>query len=443
MTLSTSTGPVDGSDAHPARIDESTAAADHFELYGLDYHCSASGTVASFDDPARAAESLTHGEHAAIVGALAFNTDAPSALTVPAHIRFDVPLSSSAPTGSATATGPTTEARVVAAEPLREVHRDRVAAAVAVLADSTNPLAKVVLARKLLLDTTPRLTPELFLAALAAQNPHSGLFRTELTPAGDAHRGRHLVGASPEVLVRRRGRQVSAHPLAGSAPRHRDPSVDAERAATLQSSAKDLGEHRFVVDALRNALAPLCTRLDVPDAPSIVGTSSMWHLGTPIVGQLADPSTTALDLAIAVHPTPAVCGTPTGAAREYILATEGDRGFYGGAVGWCVGNVSPDDHSPEDLPRSARPSLLRGTDGLTVSDRRSPHGAVTPGYGGLTAGDGEWLVAIRCGEIDSHTGSLATWAGGGIVADSDPDAEVAETTAKLRTVLRALGADEI
>ncbi|KNA93260.1 chorismate-binding protein [Gordonia sp. w5E2] len=429
MTLSTSTGRVDDPDAQPARVDGSTTPADHFELYGLDYRCSASGAVASFNDPARAAESLASGEHSAIVGALAFDTEAPSALTAPAHIRFDVPTSSRAAAvanipvpnipvpnavGSTNAPGPVAEARVVAAEPLREEHRDRVAAAVAVLADSTNPLAKVVLARKLLLDTSPRLTPESFMAALAALNPHSGIFRTELTPAGDAHHGRHLVGASPEVLIRRRGRQVSAHPLAGSTPRHHDPIVDAERAATLNSSAKDLGEHRFVVDALRSALAPLCTRLDVPDAPSIVGTSSMWHLGTPIVGELADPSTTALDLAIAVHPTPAVCGTPTAAAREYILATEGDRGFYGGAVGWCVGNLSTDERS----------GALRGADGITP-------------------GDGEWLVAIRCAEIDSRTGTLATWAGGGIVADSDPDAEVAETTAKLRTVLRALGADEI
>lgn len=436
MTLSTSPGPVDDSGAQAALIDESLLAANHFDLYGLDYHCSASGAVASFDDPSRAAESLARGEHSAIVGALAFDTDAPSALTAPAHIRFDVPPNSWPTAGPATAAGPITEARMVAAEPLREEHRARVAAAVTVLADSTTPLAKVVLARKLLLDTTPRLTPEVFLAALAAQNPHSGLFRTELTSAGDAYRGRHLVGASPEVLVRRCGRQVSAHPLAGSTPRHHDPSVDAERAATLNSSAKDLAEHRFVVDALRSALAPLCTRLDVPDAPSIVGTSSMWHLGTSIVGELADPSTTALDLAIAVHPTPAVCGTPTGAAREYILATEGDRGFYGGAVGWCIGNLSPDDHSPDDLSLAARHEVLRGADGLTVSDSRTPHGAVTPG-------DGEWLVAIRCAEIDSRTGALATWAGGGIVADSDPDAEVAETTAKLRTVLRALGTDEI
>ena len=170
-------------------------------------------------------------------------------------------------------------------------------------------------------------------------------------------------------------------------------SVDAERAATLNSSAKDLAEHRFVVDALRSALAPLCTRLDVPDAPSIVGTSSMWHLGTPIVGELADPSTTALDLAIAVHPTPAVCGTPTDAARRLIAGIEGDRGFYAGAVGW--------------------------------SD---------------AGGDGDWMVTIRCVEIDADRAGAVAWAGGGLVADSEPDDEVAETGAKLRTVLRAVGA---
>ena len=81
MTLSTSTGHVDGPDAQPARVDGSTTPADHFELYGLDYHCSASGAVASFNDPARAAASLARGEHSAIVGALAFDTEAPVSYT--------------------------------------------------------------------------------------------------------------------------------------------------------------------------------------------------------------------------------------------------------------------------------------------------------------------------------------------------------------------------
>ncbi|MFT3662967.1 MAG: chorismate-binding protein [Gordonia sp. (in: high G+C Gram-positive bacteria)] len=98
-----------------------------------------------------------------------------------------------------------------------------------------------------------------------------------------------------------------------------------------------------------------------------------------------------------MHPTPAICGTPTGRARDYILATEEDRGFYAGTVGWA----------------------RTGADG----------------------GDGEWMVTIRCAEVDHGGLRTRTWAGGGIVAASDPDAEVAETRAKLATVLRALGVD--
>ncbi|GAC48409.1 isochorismate synthase [Gordonia aichiensis] len=418
MTLSSSTEQSDDSARHAVRAEQFSGPAEHFAFAGSDHLCSARGGLPSFDDPRLAAESLARGDHAAIVGALAFDSRTPSALTAPAHVCFEP-----RPT-TWTATQGAVSANIVAAEPRPTEHRERVDAAVAVLADPASPLAKVVLARKLLLHSAD-LSPELLCAALATQNPESGIFRTSLAPAGAAYHGRYLVGASPEVLVRRRGTRVSAHPLAGSAARHRDPTVDTERARTLSSSAKDLGEHSFVIEALRSALTPLCSHLDVPEAPSIVRTSTMWHLGTPIVGELADASTTALDLAIAVHPTPAVCGTPTDTAREYIRATEGDRGFYGGAVGWCLGELAP----------GTRPGEYRGADGATVSDRRDMAGT-------LSSGDGEWLVAIRCAEIDSRTGDVTTWAGGGIVAESDPDAEVTETTAKLRTVLRALGADE-
>lgn len=126
-------------------------------------------------------------------------------------------------------------------------------------------------------------------------------------------------------------------------------------------------------------------------------TPQMWHLGTPIRGELHGHGLSALDLALAVHPTPAICGTPTAAARDHILATEDARGFYAGAVGWA----------------------RAGDDG----------------------GDGEWMVAIRCAEIAGDGLTARTWAGGGIVADSDPDAELVETQAKLGTVLRALGVD--
>ena len=137
----------------------------------------------------------------------------------------------------------------------------------------------------------------------------------------------------------------------------------------------------------------MCTDLEIPEHPSLTSTREMWHLGTRIRGRIADPRTTALDLALAVHPTPAVCGTPTDAARRLIAGIEGDRGFYAGAVGW--------------------------------SD---------------AGGDGDWMVTIRCVEIDADRAGAVAWAGGGLVADSEPDDEVAETGAKLRTVLRAVGA---
>ena len=124
----------------------------------------------------------------------------------------------------------------------------------------------------------------------------------------------------------------------------------------------------------------------------------MWHLGTPIRGRIADPAITSFDLALAVHPTPAICGTPTPAARRHILDTEDDRGFYAGAVGWSA----------------------RDGDGTE---------------------DGEWMVTIRCAELDAAGAQLTAWAGGGIVADSDPDDELRETVAKFGTILGALEID--
>jgi isochorismate synthase len=160
----------------------------------------------------------------------------------------------------------------------------------------------------------------------------------------------------------------------------------------LAASAKDQREHAFVVDAMATALAPLCSDLDVPATPGLTQTPNMWHLGTRIVGSVREPATTALDLAVALHPTPAVCGTPTADAREFILTNEGDRGFYAGAVGWCD-----------------------------------------------SAGDGEWMVGIRCAELSADGRTIRASAGGGIVSDSDPQLELAETSAKLRTILSALG----
>ncbi|HMT51266.1 MAG TPA: isochorismate synthase, partial [Dietzia sp.] len=284
-----------------------------------------------------------------------------------------------------------TRARVAEEIPPTAVHRDRVATAVAGI--RAGGLDKVVLARAVRLVAEESIDPHAVCAALIDSSPSADGFLVDLSPAGGDHAGRVLVGSSPELLVRRRGDIVECHPLAGSAPRAADPSADQAAGRALRESGKDASEHAFVVDALAAALAPLCRDLEIPDHPSLTSTRELWHLGTRIRGRIADPRTTALDLALAVHPTPAVCGTPTDEARRVIAGLEGERGFYAGAVGWA--------------------------DSL---------------------GDGDWMVTIRCAEIDADRSGAVAWAGGGLVADSDPDDEVAETAAKLRTVLRAFNA---
>lgn len=243
-------------------------------------------------------------------------------------------------------------------------------------------LDKVVLARVLELAGRHPVDARALLTRLAARNPRGYTFSVEV---GE---GRTLLGASPELLVSRYQGVVRANPLAGSAPRSSNPLEDRRRAEALMESAKDLEEHRVVVDAVKESLAPLCKMLNVPRRPALMHTETMWHLSTEISGTTrAD----ALTLALALHPTPAVCGYPRSVARELILQTEPfDRGFYTGMLGWV--------------------------------DAR---------------GDGEWIVAIRCAEIAANT--LRLFAGAGVVRDSQPDGELAETTAKFRTMLDAMG----
>jgi isochorismate synthase len=246
---------------------------------------------------------------------------------------------------------------------------------------------KVVLARSL--ELTSGHAPDLpaMLRRLARRDPSGYTFAV---PSGP---GRTLIGASPELLVARQGGRLTANPLAGSAPRSEDLAEDVRRAVALLESEKDLHEHAVVVAAVREALAPFCATLQVPERPTLVRTAAMWHLSTTVTGELADPDTaTALDLASALHPTPAVCGTPTDLARRVIAESEPfDRGAYTGMVGW------------QDAD-----------------------------------GDGEWVVTIRCAEAEGNT--LRLFAGAGVVAASTPEAETAETAAKFRTFLHAVGA---
>ncbi|GIM89176.1 isochorismate synthase [Paractinoplanes toevensis] len=313
-----------------------------------------------------------------VVGAVPFAPGAAAHLVVPMRLRRG-----SAPVATPYRTIPV-GIREVRPVPTPDGYRDAVARAVRQI--QNGDYTKVVLARSLRAEA-PGFDPAPAVRALAGRDPGGYTFAVDLGA------GRTLFGASPELLVSRHGRRVTANPLAGSAARSADPAEDARRAAALLASEKDRHEHAVVSDQVADVLRQYCKDLTVPEQPSVIGTATMWHLSTLITGEIADEAVSALELATALHPTPAVCGTPTDAARAAISALEPfDREFYTGMVGWVN-----------------------------------------------AGGDGEWAVTIRCATADP-TG-LELFAGAGVVADSDPAAELAETTAKLGTLLTALGLD--
>lgn len=346
------------------------------------------GIEEQISDPWLAAEGLHSGIHKMVVGALPFDLDTPAALTVPREvIRSSQPLE---PPAHYRWNAPKPHASIVAYDPPLDEHAERIAAAIRTIEYSA--LEKVVLARAVELEIDPPIDPLLLATRLIDGSPNRDGFVVDLSPAGSDYEDKLLIGSSPEMLVRRTGDIVEAFPLAGSLPRSRNEEVDRASARRLADSRKNLDEHAFVVDDIADNLAPLCSSLDVPDSPELMSTAEMWHLATHIRGRLKDPSLSALDLALVVHPTPAICGTPTESAFGVIQAVETDRGFYSGAVGWCDEN-----------------------------------------------GDGEFVVSIRCAEIDTEGSVARLWAGGGIVSHSDPEEEVTETSAKMGTVLHAFG----
>nr|WP_069812947.1 isochorismate synthase DhbC [Streptomyces sp. TP-A0874] len=350
--------------------------------------------------PERVAETLREAGAAGaaapvVVGAVPFDQTAPSALTVPAGVRWAPPLAKD-PLVALEAAAPATTGWEVRPVPEPEVYGASVAEAVRRMA--RGDFSKVVLARTLELSSARGLDLPAMLQRLARRDPGGYTFAMPTgAPAGpDGRPGcdRTLIGASPELLVSRRGGRFVANPLAGSTPRSSDLAEDVRRAAALLDSAKDLAEHAMVVDDVRRSLEPYCRSIDVPRRPTLVRTAAMWHLSTTVTGELTDPeNTSALELACALHPTPAVCGTPTATAREVIAELEPfERGFFTGVVGWGDAN-----------------------------------------------GDGEWVVTIRCAEAEENR--LRLYAGAGAVAASSPEAETAETGAKFRTFLHAVGAD--
>lgn len=243
-------------------------------------------------------------------------------------------------------------------------------------------VSKVVLARDLWASAEDAIDHRYVLARLLQRYPSTWAYHVD-----------GLVGATPELLIRRQGSLATSRVLAGTISVDPDQTDPVTRAADLTRSRKDVAEHEFAVDSVAHALEPFCSAMNVPETPSVLPLPNVLHLATDITG-VVDPEASALALAAALHPSAAVCGTPTFLARDVICELEGlDRSRYAGPVGWVDAN-----------------------------------------------GDGEWALALRGGQLDrSHPERIQLFAGAGIVADSVPAEELAETHAKFLPMLQALG----
>ena len=242
---------------------------------------------------------------------------------------------------------------------------------------------KVVLARALDGVSEKRIDPRRLLQLLGSDYPNTWLF------ANDG-----LIGATPELLVRLSKSLVTSRVLAGTIKRSGDDERDLALAASLARSSKDLEEHEYAVRSVADALVPLCSSTNVPESPFVLHLSNVMHLATDVTGVVSDSVNPPdiFDFLARLHPSAAVCGTPREKAERSIKEVEGiSRGRYAGPVGWV--------------------------------DIRS---------------DGEFGIALRCGQIDESGKSIRIYAGCGIVAGSDPAAEYAESEAKLAAIQGAL-----
>jgi isochorismate synthase len=271
---------------------------------------------------------------------------------------------------------PTGSVRIASTSPPEDYER---AVAAAVERIAAGELEKVVLAREVTVDAPRAHDPAALYGSLRELFPSCFCFCCG-SPEGA------FLGASPELLVRRSGSSADTVGLAGSTRRSADPSVDDHLGEKLRTSAKDRSEHEIVVRRIERSLRPYSVWVEAAPEPGLVKVANIQHLGTPIHAQLAEPRS-AVDLAGRLHPTPAVGGEPRDRALVAIAELETlDRGWYAGPVGWMD-----------------------------------------------AAEDGEFCVALRSALLRDRTAHL--FAGAGIVADSRPDAELAETELKLGALL--------
>ncbi len=264
------------------------------------------------------------------------------------------------------------------------VGRDPAFVAKAATLTATPQVDKVVLSRLIDIKATQNLDSGALLERLIAQNPASFNFHVPLPDGGV------LLGASPELLLRKEGDHYSSLPLAGSARRQPDDVLDREAGNRLLASEKDRHEHELVTQSMKKTLAPRSLQLTLPNTPQLITTPTLWHLATPIEGQ-AKPCENALTLACLLHPTPALSGFPHQVAKQVIAELEPfERDLFGGIVGWCDAE-----------------------------------------------GNGEWVVTIRCARVKDN--GVRLFAGAGIVPASSPESEWRETGVKLSTMLNVFG----
>jgi len=313
-----------------------------------------------------------------VIGSIPFDSNEETEFFIPKSSEFSSTLTMNAATSNNTA-------QLTSLAQVTDESHFKEAVNKALLFSEHTHLDKVVLSRAIDVQTTAVINATDMATTLYQQNPNAFVFSI---PQSD---GTILIGASPELLVKKQNNQVTSNPLAGSRKRTNSLVENKQNSNELWHCEKDRYEHKLVADAVFKHLNPFCQTLNTPVAPSIIETPTMLHLSTEIDGTLASNNTSVLDLVYALHPTPAVCGTPPALAKATIQYLEGyDRAKFCGAVGWMDAE-----------------------------------------------GNGEWVVTIRCGVIKQN--SIRLYAGAGIVSGSDPLAEFAETEAKLNTMLKALG----
>ena len=246
-----------------------------------------------------------------------------------------------------------------------------------------NKLEKVVLARDQVAASTVAINTRGLLQRLEIEYPSTWLFLVD-----------GLIGATPELLVRLSKSLVTSRVLAGTIRKTGNEDRDLALAASLAKSSKDLEEHEYAVRSVADALAPFCSSTNVPESPFVLHLSNVMHLATDVTGVLNDSAKQAdiFTLIQQLHPSAAVCGTPTNAAKKFIIDFEKmNRERYAGPVGWIDAN-----------------------------------------------GDGEIAIALRCGQLSRDNKSIRIFAGCGVVAGSDPANELAESQAKLMPMRTAL-----